>query len=354
MEGVYSIMDEQRKYAVEEIRSFSINVLKNVGLNPENAEIVTDSLIFADLRNVSSHGIIRLPTYIERVDTGVMELQPEMEFISQKGATCLLDAKNGFGQIAGHMAMKRTIDAANDFGIGMAAVKNSNHFGTASYFSMMALEKNMIGICMSNASPAIAPFGTATPLLGTNPLSIAVPVKNNVPIVLDMAMSTVARGKIRLSALKNEQIPLDWGLDVNGNPTSDPNEALKGSLVPIGGVKGSALSLIVDLICGVMTDTGLTGNVKNITDMSGPSDTGHAHIAINIADFIGFDVFAGNVDTVIGIIKGLTPRAGQIYMAGEIEHNLAAAKKKEGIPLDAEVVALLNQCADAHGSAKLD
>jgi len=282
-----------------------------------------------------------------------MELQPEMEYTRQRGATCLLDAKNGMGQIAGSMAMHKAIELAKEFGIGMVAVSNSNHFGTASYFSMMALEAGMIGITMANASPAIAPFGTAEPLLGTNPLSIAVPTNCKVPIVLDMAMSTVARGKIRLSALKNEQIPLDWGLDENGNATSDPHEALKGSLVPIGGVKGSALSLIVDLICGVMTNTALTGAVKNVTDMSGPSDTGHAFIAINVADFIDYDLFINNVDAVVTIIKNLKPKASQIYMAGEIEHNLTEARKIEGIALDFEVVELLNQCADQCGAPRL-
>ncbi|MCL1849495.1 MAG: Ldh family oxidoreductase [Clostridiales bacterium] len=343
-------MSDERKYPVEQLSKFSIDVLTKVGLTKENAEIVTDSLLFADLRNVSSHGIVRLPTYTERISKGIMNLQPEMRYSKQRGATGLLDAENGLGQLAGYKAMHKAIDLAKEFGIGMVAVKNSNHFGTASWFSMMALEEGMIGITMANASPAIAPFGTAEPLLGTNPLSIAVPAKTKVPIVLDMAMSTVARGKIRLSALKNEQIPLDWGLDESGNPTSDPNEALKGSLVPIGGVKGSALSLIVDLICGVMTDTGLTGTVKNITDMSGPSDTGHAFIAINIADFIDYDLFINNVDAVVAIIKNLKPRAGQIYMAGEIEHNLTEAKKAEGIPLDAEVVSLLNQCAKEYGA----
>ena len=347
-------MSEERKYSIDQLTKFSVNVLVKAGLTKENAEIITDSLIFADLRNVSSHGIVRLPTYIERVNAGIMNLQPEMDFISQRGATFLLDAKNGFGQLAGYKAMKRTIELAKEFGIAMSAVRNSNHFGTASYFSMMALEANQIGIAMANASPAIAPFGTATPLLGTNPLSIAVPVKGRAPIVLDMAMSTVARGKIRLSALKNEQIPLDWGLDADGNATSDPHKALEGSLVPIGGVKGSALSLIVDLICGVMTDTSLTGEVKNITDMSGPSDTGHAFISINIADFIEYDLFIGNVDAVVGIIKNLKPKAGQIFMAGEIEHNLTEAKKKDGIPLDDKVVELLNQCADQQGAGRLE
>ena len=347
-------MSDVRNYSIDRLVEFSVNVLTKAGLTPENARVIADSLVFADLRNVSSHGIVRLPTYIERVTSGIMNLQPEMNYISQRGATCLLDAENGFGQLAGHKAMKKTIELAKDFGIGMVAVRNSNHFGTASYLAMMALEEGMIGIAMSNASPAIAPFGTATPLLGTNPLSIAVPVKGRPPIVLDMAMSTVARGRIRMSALKGEQIPLDWGLDENGNATSDPNEALKGSLVPIGGVKGSALSLIVDLICGVLTDTCLTGNVKNITDMSGPSDTGHAFIAINISDFIDYDTFIANVDAVVEIIKGLKPKAGSIFMAGEIEHNITEEKKKQGIPLADEVLDLLNKCADQFGAARLD
>ena len=347
-------MENQLKYSVAELNNFSVNLLLKLGLDRENALIVAESLIFADLRNVSSHGIVRLSTYIDRIGSGIANVQPDMKFVSERGATCLLDAGNGLGQLAGYKAMQKAIDLAKEFGIGMAAVKNSNHFGTASYFSMMALDENMIGVAMSNASPAIAPFGTATPLFGTNPLSIAVPAKNKKPIVLDMAMSTVARGKIRLSALKNEQIPLDWGLDENGHPTSDPQKALKGSLVPIGGVKGSALALIIDLICGVMTDTCLTGGVKNITDMSGPSNTGHAFIAINVSNFIDYDLFIDNVDAVIDVIKNLKPKGdNQIFMAGEIEYNLTKAREIEGIQLDEEVVDLLNQCADKYGANRL-
>ena len=324
------------------------------GLCAEDAGIVAESLIFADLRGVGSHGIVRLATYLDRIGNGIANGKPDMKFVSARGAVCLLDADNGLGQLAGHMAMKKAVSLAKELGIGMVAVRNSNHFGTASYFSMMAQEEGMIGVVMSNASPAIAPFGTATPLLGTNPLSIAIPAKNRVPIILDMAMSTVARGKIRLSALKNEQIPLDWGLDEDGQATSDPKKALKGSLIPIGGVKGSALALIVDILCGVLTDTCLTGGVKNITDMSGPANTGHAFIAINISDFIDYDLFIDNVDAVIGIIKNLKPKGdNQIFTAGEIEHNLAETKKAEGIPLDENVVEILNKCADKYGAGRL-
>jgi LDH2 family malate/lactate/ureidoglycolate dehydrogenase len=155
--------------------------------------------------------------------------------------------------------------------------------------------------------------------------------------------------------MKGEKIPLDWGLDAGGNPTDDPNEALKGSLVAIGGVKGSALSLIVDLICGVMSSTGLTGDTKNITDTSGPSHTGHAFIAINIRNFIDPAEFGGNVDKVIDKIKSLPPRTpgGKIFMAGEIEYGLMDARKNEGIPLDESVIESLNKLAEKVGVAGL-
>ncbi len=250
--------------------------------------------------------------------------------------------------------MKQVMNIAKLYGIGMVAVKNSNHFGVASYYSLMALEENMIGIVMTNASPAIAPFGTKTPLLGTNPLTVAVPAKNNKPIVLDMSMSTVARGKIRMYALQNKDMPLDWGLDVNGNPTSDPNEALKGSLVQIGGVKGSGLSLIVDLLTGVLTGTSLTGEVKTVTNMSGPSKTSHVFIAINIGSFINAEIYKNNVDMVIDKIKNLPPKGdSEIYMAGEIEQNLMEKRKTEGIPVEINVVELLNRLAEKYDVSQL-
>jgi len=338
----------QKTYSADALKNFCVSVALKYGLGEKEALLLTDSLLFADMRNVSSHGIVRLPLYMEKVDSGIVNLKAEMPFTREGGAAWLMDAQNGLGQLAGYKAMQKSCDLAAQYGVGMVAVSNSNHFGTAAWFSMLAVERGQIGVAMANASPAIAPFGTATPLMGTNPLSIAVPAKDRKPIVLDMAMSTVARGKIRLSAMKNERIPLDWGLDAQGNPTDDPNKALDGSLVPIGGVKGSALSLIVDLICGVMTGSSLTGEVKNITDMSGPSLTGHAFMAINIGNFTALDTFTESVDAVINNIKSLPPRggSGKIYMAGEIEYNLMSESEQNGILLEDAVVASLNKLAD--------
>ncbi len=340
-------MESARLFKIEELKDFCAGILRRVGVSSDNAGIIADSLVCADLRGIKSHGVVRLPTYVERVETGVMSLADDMEFIKRSSAAAVLDAKNGFGQIAGYKAMQAAIDMASSAGVAMVGVKNSNHFGIASYYSMLALEADMIGIVLTNASPAIAPYGTATPLFGTNPLSIAVPASKEKPIVLDMAMSTVARGKIRYAALKGEGIPEGWGLDARGMPTTDPNEVLKGgSLVPIGGVKGSGLALIVDIMCGILTDTCLTGEVKNITDMSGPAKTGHLFCAVNIANFVDVGVFKQNIDKVIQRIK--TAKAvgdNPIYLPGEIEHDLERKRMVEGIPIEVRVVELLNNLA---------
>lgn len=348
-------MDKPIIYEVGSLKEFSIDIFTKAGMSVEDAEVITDTLLFAELRNIKSHGIVRLPTYIERLENGVVNQNAEMKFKDIKTpAVGMLLADNGMGQLAGYKAMKEAINIARIYGIGMVTVKDSNHFGVASFYSMMASKENMIGLVMTNASPAIAPFGTKTPLLGTNPLTVAVPAHESKPIVLDMSMSTVARGKIRISALQNKEIPMDWGLDVDGNPTSDPDEALKGSLVPIGGVKGSGLSLIVDLMTGLLTKTCMTGDVKNITDMSGPSKTSHLFMAINITSFIDVEEYKDDVDKTIEKIKSLTPKGdNDIYMAGEIEQNIMDERLKKGIPMDVEVVEKLNTLAERYGSSKL-
>jgi LDH2 family malate/lactate/ureidoglycolate dehydrogenase len=343
-------MEETTLYKSEVLRNFCAGILIKAGLKEDDAGVIADSLICAELRGVKSHGIVRLSTYMERLEKGVLSIDKGIEFERKNGAVALLNANNTFGQIAGYKAMNTAVDIAKTYGVAMVGVKNSNHFGIASYYSMIALESDMIGIVTTHSSPAIAPYGTVVPLLGTNPISIAVPVSNGKPIVLDMSMSTVARGKIRYSALKGEEIPEGWGLDSEGNQTTDPDEVLDGgSLVPIGGVKGSGLALIVDILCSVLTNNCLTGEVKNITDMSGPSRTGHMFCAVNVASFIGTDLFRNNVSQVANQIKSLDAvKDNTVYLPGEIEYNLEEKRKKEGIPVEQKVVELLNGLANRY------
>lgn len=347
-------LDTTLIYSSQQLTNFSVNLLVKTGLSEKNAKIIAGTLNFADLRNISSHGIVRLPVYIERLAKKVVNPEANICFEKEEGAVAVLNANNGMGQIAGYKAMKKAIEISNKLGIGLVAAKNSNHFGVASYYSMMASNEGKIGFATTNASPAMAPFGTREPLLGTNPLTIAIPAFDEKPIVLDMAMSTVARGKVRLFAMQNQEVPSDWGLDSEGKTTTDPNRILDGSLLPIGGVKGSAMALIIDILCGVLTGTSLTGEVKNIYDMTGPSNTGHIFISIDISKFIDEDLFKKNIDLVIRKIKAL-PAVGDndVFMAGEIEYNLMRKRKEDGIQLQGKLIDLLNKIADKYNVPKL-
>jgi len=344
----------QKFFPVEELKQFARGILTKAGVPEENAAILADTLLLADLREVKSHGIVRLPTYIGRVEAGVMSPDAPVKTLVDRNAVAMLDACNSFGQVAGHKAMQLAIEKAREYGCGMVAVKNSNHFGITAYYSMLAVEADMVGIVMTNASPAMAPFRTKTPLLGTNPISIAIPAGECPPIVLDMSTTVTARGRIRYAALTGSEIPLGWALDKDGKPTTDPHEALAGSLEPIGGVKGFGLSLVVDILCGILTDTVMTGAVKNITDYSGPSKTGHFFVALDIAKFDGVDRFKNRVDEVIKKIKSLpSVDGGPIYMLGEIEHINTQKNLQRGVPLDDEVISNLNDLAKRYGASQL-
>jgi LDH2 family malate/lactate/ureidoglycolate dehydrogenase len=334
----------------EHLVGFITAVLIKAGLTQEDAAVITDSLIFADLRGIASHGVVRLTSYLERVEKGVMDLNPAMPFVRDYPASALLDAKNGFGQLAGVRAMDKTIEKARACGIGAVAVRNSNHFGVAAFFAMRALQKQMIGVALTNASPGIAPFRAKAALVGTNPIAIAIPAAREKPVVLDMASSVVARGKIRLAQLAGKRIPLDWALDANGKPTDDPTAALKGTMAAIAGPKGSGLSLMIDLLTGVLTGSSLTGDVRNITDTSGPCQTGHLFLAIDPSKFGDVDEFLRDVDQVVRRIKALeSVDGGPIYLPGELELLLETQRRAEGIPLDAETQASLASVAERYG-----
>ena len=345
---------ESKSYPAQKLEAFCADVLTKAGLAENWAAVVAESLLSAELRGIKSHGVVRLETYIQRVEAGVMKIQAPVTTEMDDQAVALLNANNTLGQIAGHKAMSLAIDKAKHYGAGVVAVKNSNHFGIAAYYAMMALKEDMVGCVFTNSSPAMAVYGTIKPLIGTNPIAIAVPAGDQCPIVLDMSTSVVARGKIRYAALTGQSIPLGWARDSDGKPTQDAKLALKGSLEPVGGVKGSALSLIIDMICGVLTDTVLTGGVKNITDISGPSNTGHFFSALNVSRFIDINRFKAHMDQVIGDIKGLPAAGGgQVFMPGEIEYNYSKKRMAEGIPLEEEVVHSLNNVAARYGAVPL-
>ncbi len=326
-------------------------ILEKAGVPHDQAACIADVIVEADLRGIESHGILRLPAYIHRVRTGTMSANTEVRKVQERGACVLLDAQHGFGQVAGVRAMGEAIDRARQYGVGFVAVRNAGHFGVAAYYAMLALPHKMIGMVTANAAPSMAAWGGAAPVLGTNPICIAIPTGTEVDIVLDMASSVVARGKIRLAASKGDPIPLGWALDEQGLPTTDPSAAMKGTLVPIGGPKGYGLALAVDILSGVLTGSAFGPRVPSVHDTETKVSAGFTVQALDISAFADPRDFERDIQALIADIRN-SPRAptcDRIYLPGEIEWRTKQERLREGIPLPNNLLAELARLADELG-----
>lgn len=314
-----------------------IEILKAAGVDSQSADVVACSLIKANLRGVDSHGITQLPVYVERLRKGGINLNPDIKTIQESSSVAVVDGDDGLGIVVGTIAMNKAIEKAKSSGIGAVGVKRSNHFGMAAFFSMMALEHGMIGVCMSNSAPFVAPWGGKKPCLGTNPFSMAVPTQKGFPIVVDMATSAAARGKIKLASQKKEQIPEGWALDEEGQMTTDPARALQGSLLPFGGPKGYGIILAVDILCGILTGSSFGPYVIPASrDVSGPQGTGHFFLSLDIRKFMPLDSFESRLNHMVEEIKNcpLAPGVTKILVPGELEFMAEKERLAEGIPVD--------------------
>ena len=329
------------------LKDFATRIFIAAGVREEHAAVIADSLVFAELRGTSSHGVARIPIYVKRIKKGLIDVNANPHIVKDGIATALIDARNGIGQVVGLHAMQLAIQKAKAVGIGSVVVRNSNHYGAAAYFSLMAVEAGMIGFTTTNANPTMAPWGSSTAFFGTNPISVAIPCSPR-PIVLDMATSTVARGKIILAARKGLKIPLGWGLTKTGKPTQDPNEALQGTLAPLGGAKGSALAMVVDVLSGVLSG-GLFGRDIGAlyTEFERPQGVGHFFQALPVECFGSLEEFIARMSRMAGEIKALEKAEGfeEIFLPGEIEARCQEERLRDGIPLDEVTVHELMEVA---------
>jgi len=339
----------KKLFPAEALLVFAQQVLQNAGVREDDSRTIADTLVCADLRGIHSHGIGKLDQYLARVNAKVLDPAAQVEIERENPVTSVINAHNGFGQAAARHAMELALQKAGAYGIGMVLVNHSNHFGIASYYSLMAAERGFIGFAATNASPGIAPFGAKEKLFGTNPISIAVPSKSSFPVVLDMSSSVVARGKVRQALAAGGEIPLGWARDRNGIPTTDPAEAIKGTLEPISGPKGSALALMVEILCGVLASSAMPGEVRVITDTSGPCGTGHMLCAIDPSSFADSEQFLADMDETIARIKSLTPVNGEVFVPGELEHLCAEKGRLEGIALKENAVSALSALSEKYG-----
>jgi LDH2 family malate/lactate/ureidoglycolate dehydrogenase len=335
------------------LSAFCMQVFEKLGVPHADAMITSDAIVGSNLRGLDTHGVLRIPVYAAKLKGGFINARLNLSPLRETAATAIIDGGNGLGQVIGYRAMEIAIRKAREVGVSFVSVRNSNHFGTCAHYSMMALPQNMIGIALTNASAQIAPTGGAQKMLANNPWSVAVPAGKRLPVVLDMANSVVARGKIRLAAKEGRSIPNDWAVNQNGEPTTDPKEALAGLLLPIGGYKGYGITLMVDLLTGVLANSGYGPRVEGLDIVEAISGVGHSFLAVDISAFDDVTAFKARVDGYIDEIKGSRKAKGveEIYLPGELEFLKERERRQEGIPLHINVVKDLRAIADEMGIA---
>ncbi|MBI2864669.1 MAG: Ldh family oxidoreductase [Chloroflexi bacterium] len=332
----------------EALHEFVVRVFEKMNVPSEDAETAADVLVQADLRGVDSHGVARLGKYyVAGLQMGIMNPRPEIKLVKETPATALIDGGGGLGMVVGAKAMNYCIRKAKQSGAAFVSVRNSNHFGVAAYYAMMALPQDMVGISLTQANARVVPTFGRQPMLGTNPISVAVPTREERPFVLDMATSVVARGKLEVAAREKRPIPLGWALDKVGNPTTDAREAMEsranlplGGLTETGGHKGYGLALVVDILSGILSGWGPGATIKGLK-------VGHFFGALRVDGFRPVDEFKEMMDDMIRAIRASPKAPGQdrIYIHGEIEFEAEEENKKKGIPLHPEVIDSLREIA---------
>src|SRR5664279_3426065 len=338
--------------AVGEAKAFGQRLLVAHGLIEADAAIMAGCLVRADLRGVDTHGLQFLPQYLDRVRRGLVNSKPDLVVERVTPMVGSLDGQNGYGFVVASKAMTAAIDMAREFGVGVVSARNSTHFGMAASYTLQALEAGFISFVFTNASRAMPPWGGREAFLGTSPFAAAAPSGSELPFDLDMSPAVAARGKIRRAARRGEKIPIGYALDAKGRPTTDPNAALDGGVVlPIGGPKGSGISMLMDIMGGVISGAACAGDVGNqFLDYDRPQNVGHFFLAMKPDLFIPKDEYLKRMDTLVQRVHACSTAEGldEILMPGEKEHRSEATRRRTGLPYHPkEVAALQKEAAKA-------
>lgn len=342
-------MSRNIHFKVEDLKNYIVRFLTSCKVPEKEARITADVLTTADLRGIPTHGITQLHVYYgDRLRAGLIEPKCSYDVVRETANTAVFDAGDGLGQPVGVRAMKACIEKARSNSVGIATVRNSNHFGFAGYYSMLALEEDMIGVSLTNSQPLVTPTYGCECILGTNPISVAVPTDKKRPYVLDMATSIVSMGKIRIAEIKGEEVPSGWGVDGEGSLTTDPSTIInEGGLLPLGGTdfmsgyKGYGLGLLVDILSGVLAGSNYATKIgRRISPVLSKMSVGHFFMAINIEAFRPIFDFKRDMDELLGLLVDSPKVAGQerIFIHGEKEFEMAEKYRRVGVPLPEEVV----------------
>lgn len=333
------------KVKAERLREIAVQILKGLHAADEEAAVVADALIKAELRGIDTHGVHLLTLLPERVEAGMLKIPTNLTVLQDSGATALLDGGNGLGPAAVHRAMEIGVGKAKEFGIGCCLVRNTNNIGILSFYTLLAAQVNMVGIVMANAAAAMPPWGGSEAFFGTNPLSISIPGDDDYsPVVLDMSSTVVARGKIRRAARLKESIPSGWAFDGTGKPTTDPAKALKGSLAPIGGPKGYGLAMMIDVLAGMLSGSRYGQDIRTFHQLKGSTGVGVFTLAVDIERFMPLDRFRLLFREYSASIRSSKKAEGvsRIYLPGEIETDKEQQRLDEGIEVNPVTAEKLN------------
>ena len=333
----------------QRLEDFTARAFQAVGISPADARSIAELMVRADMQGSEGHGVFRLPQYVRRIKGGAVNTKPHIRVVREAAGMALVDGDNGMGHLVMRFATGKAIEKAKIAGVAWVGVKWSNHAGPASLYAAMPLEHDMAGLYLAVGNANHLPaWGGLDMLLSTNPIAVAVPAGEERPIVLDMATTVAAYGKVKTKAQRGEMMPEGWMMDRQGRPLTDPRRANDGFLLPIGGYKGYGLALIFGLLAGTLNGAAMGKDVVDFNaDDNTPTNTGHVIVAINVEAFQPVAEFKRSVDTLIRDLRASRrlPGVDRIRLPGEGSHAARADRVQNGIPLPAPLAAALDQLA---------
>jgi len=352
-DGVYVTLNSPIYASADSLQRTCADILKAAGVRPQEAALIADCLVYANLRGVDTHGVIRLKFYLQRIKAGGDNPRAQIKIVRESPTTALLDADNAFGPVAGTRAMDMAIAKARACGLGAVAIRNANHFGAAAYYAERPLRDGMIGICMANVVASMPPPGGRAARVGNSPIAFAFPSGDEPPVIFDAATSVAPWGALIEARLRGELLPPDSFLDRDGRPTRDPQAVLDGGfLMPIAGHKGYGLALSIALMTGLLAggvfDTDIT---YPYGDVSIPGNNSFLMMALRVDCFVALDEYSRRMDEVIRLIRATPTIEGvdRVLLPGQREHETALERSRTGIPLSSELVAELQDLAASVG-----
>jgi len=339
----------------QQLLEFATAVYAGQGVPEADARLIADTLVQADLWGHQSHGVLRLGWYLDRLRNKVMNPVTQPEFVIDGGAMAVIDGHDGVGHVLAKLAAEEAIKRAKKHGIGAVGVRMSNHFGTCMYYTLMGAREGCVMMLTSNGGPAMAPWGGRKKIVGTNPWSIAAPAGKHAPFVVDMANTGVARGKIYLARNKRQKIPLGWAIDADGAPTTDPQAAIDGIILPMAEHKGYAIAAMVDMMSGVLTGSGFLSAVHSPYKTAEKSNCGHFMLAINIEAMQPLAQFNARMEQFVAELKSVPLAQGfdEVFYPGEMEARNNRRNRAQGIQFPDDTIADLKRIAAETGLERL-